>query len=157
MADTPVTLTIEDPAKPDLLAFLEASDAYHGALYPAESNHLVDVETLRGPEVTVVVARVDGVARGMGALVAKDGYGELKRMWVDPEARGLGLGRRLLAALEARARALGLPEINLETGISQPEAIGLYRSNGYMDRHPFGDYQPDPLSLFLGKGLPPAP
>jgi putative acetyltransferase len=165
LSDACITCVTEDPAQPDLIAFLEASDAYHGALYPAESNHLLDVESLRGPEVTLLVARVNGVARGMGALVAHDGcdalkngrYGELKRMWVAPEARGLGLGRRLLEGLEDRARALGLGELNLETGIFQPEAIALYRAHGYGDRPPFGDYAPDPLSLFLGKRLRPGP
>ncbi len=157
MVNDPITCATEDPAQPDLIAFLEASDAYHSALYPAESNHLLDVESLRGPEVTVVVARVNGVARGMGALVARSGYGEVKRMWVAPEARGLGLGRRLLDCLEDRARALGLGALNLETGIFQPEAIALYRGQGYGDRPPFGDYAPDPLSLFLGKRLRPEP
>ncbi|MCF8480593.1 MAG: GNAT family N-acetyltransferase [Rhodospirillum sp.] len=157
MAQSPVILTVEDPDQPEPRAFLEASDAYHGALYPAESNHLLDVESLRGPAVTVLVARVDGLALGMGALVDQGEYGEVKRLWVAPEARGMGLGQVLLEALEDRARALGLDEIKLETGISQPEALALYRAHGYGDCPPFGAYVSDPLSLFLGKRLRPGP
>lgn len=72
-------------------------------------------------------------------------------MFVDPEARGLKVGRRLLAAMEAKAERRGLTAIRLETGIHQPEAIGLYKSSGYVERPPFGSYLADPLSLFMEK------
>ncbi len=72
-------------------------------------------------------------------------------MFVDPEARGLKAGRLLLSALEGKAEKLGLTAIRLETGIYQPEAIGLYKASGYVERAPFGSYQPDPLSLFMEK------
>ncbi len=60
---------------------------------------------------------------------------------------------RLLEALAETARAENLAAIRLETGIHQPEAIGLYRSGGYTEIPPFGSYQPDPLSLFMEKRL----
>jgi len=63
----------------------------------------------------------------------------LKRMWVAPEARGHGLGKRLLAALEERARALGYRKIRLETEQSLTEAQQLYRRNGYLEVPPFND------------------
>jgi putative acetyltransferase len=76
-------------------------------------------------------------------------------MFVRIEARGVGLGRRLLQALEDAARRQNIDRISLETGIRQPEAIGLYRASGYQDCPPFGTYQHDPLSLFMTKRLQP--
>jgi GNAT superfamily N-acetyltransferase len=70
-----------------------------------------------------------------------DGDAELKRMYVVPEARGLGLARRILAALEDDARAAGRTRMVLETGIMQPEAIGLYTSAGYLPCSKFGHYR----------------
>jgi putative acetyltransferase len=125
-----------------------------GALYPAESNHFVDAAALVRPEVIFLVARANGCALGCGAIVdAGDGSGELKRMWVDPSARGRKLGARLLAALEAAARDRGLDIVRLETGIAQPEALGLYRAAGFAERGPFGSYVSDPLSIFMEKRL----
>ncbi|MFF8280780.1 GNAT family N-acetyltransferase [Streptomyces lateritius] len=70
-----------------------------------------------------------------------DGDAELKRMYVVPEARGLGLARRILAALEEDARAAGRIRMVLETGTAQPEAIGLYTSSGYEPCAKFGLYR----------------
>lgn len=78
---------------------------------------------------------------------------EMKRTFVRSEARGAGLGRRLLHALEDAARRQGVGRISLETGIRQPEAIGLYRATGYRECPPFGSYALDPLSLFMTKRL----
>ena len=146
-------IRIENPDQPEVLALLAASDAYHAALYPAESNHLVEVSTLQGPETSFYVARVDGQVRGIGAVLRQEGYGEIKRMFVDPGARGLKLGSRLLAALEADARAVGVRCLRLETGTKQPEAIALYRRAGFREIGPFGSYLPDPNSLFMEKML----
>jgi putative acetyltransferase len=74
-------------------------------------------------------------------------------MYVAPSARGQGLGRAILARIEAQATAEGLELLRLETGIHQAEAIALYRSSGYVDCDPFGDYRPDPLSRFMEKRL----
>ncbi|MDI9886539.1 GNAT family N-acetyltransferase [Streptomyces sp. HNM0645] len=70
-----------------------------------------------------------------------DGDAELKRMYVAPEARGLGLARRVLAALEEDARAAGRIRMVLETGTAQPEAIALYTSSGYEPCAKFGHYR----------------
>ncbi|MDP9629865.1 UNVERIFIED_ORG: putative acetyltransferase [Ensifer adhaerens] len=149
-----VTIAEESPRQPEILRLLEMSDAYAASLYPAESNHLVDVSTLEKPSVSFFVARFDGVVIGCCALVeAGDGSAEIKRMFVDPQARGLKVGKRLLQTVERHGENCGLDIIRLETGIHQPEAIGLYRSAGYVERPPFGNYQPDPLSLFMEKAL----
>ena len=144
----------ETPRQPDVIAMLNQLDAYCAALYPAESNHLLDVDALTRPEVVFLVARdAQGQAAGCGALVARGAYGEVKRMYVDPARRGQGIGAMLLAAIAARAISAGLAGLKLETGISQPEAIGLYRRDGFVPCAPFGDYQPDPLSIFMEKRL----
>jgi putative acetyltransferase len=77
----------------------------------------------------------------------------VKRLYVPPRARGLGLGRRLLAELEAQARRERLTLLRLETGIRQPEALGLFRAAGFLEIAAFGDYAPDPLSVFMEKTL----
>lgn len=149
-----VTIAEERPRQPEILRLLEMSDAYAASLYPAESNHLVDVSVLEKPCVSFFVARSEGVAVGCCALVeAGDGTAEIKRMFVDPQARGLKVGKRLLNAVERHGGSRKLTLIQLETGIHQPEAIGLYRSAGYVERRPFGSYRPDPLSLFMEKAL----
>ncbi len=82
-----------------------------------------------------------------------DGDAELKRMYVIPEARGLGLARRILAALEADARAAGRTRMVLETGTAQPEAIALYASSGYAPCPKFGHYRDHPESRCYAKSL----
>ena len=125
-------------------------DAYCAALYPAESNHLLDIASLMQGDVLFLVARdVDGAAVGCAALVNKQHYGEVKRMFVDERRRGLGTGRKLLEHLVMFARMSGLSVLRLETGIHQPEAIGLYERLGFARRAPFGEYRDDPLSLFM--------
>ncbi|MFG3169478.1 GNAT family N-acetyltransferase [Streptomyces sp. NPDC048200] len=82
-----------------------------------------------------------------------DGDAELKRMYVVPEARGLGLARRVLATLEEDARAAGRVRMVLETGAKQPEAVSLYASSGYAPCAKFGYYRFHDLSLCYAKAL----
>ena len=90
------------------------------------------------PHGVFLVASIDGetVAGGSVKLTAPR-VGWLKRMWVAESARGLGIGRRLLAALEDQARALGATTIRLDTNRTLREAIALYRSAGYRQVKPF--------------------
>jgi putative acetyltransferase len=149
-----VRIARENPDQPDIRAFLAASDAYMATLYPAESNHLVDVATLQQDTVHFYVARHGALAIGCGAIVMADDHSaEIKRMWIDPKARGLKLGAALLAKLETAAREAGCTIMRLETGISQPEALALYRKAGFTEIAPFGSYKPDPLSLFMEKAV----
>lgn len=147
-------ITIENPRQPDILPLLAASDAYAAALYPAESNHMLDVTALQRPEVTFIVARANGRAVGCGAVVSSgDDWAEIKRMFVSPAARGQKLGRRLLEKLETIAADSGATLLRLETGVKQHEALRLYRSAGFVETGPFGHYGPDPLSVFMEKIL----
>jgi putative acetyltransferase len=146
----------ETPRQPDVVRLIDAADAYAASLYPAESNHLLDPDALSVREVRFFVARIGGRAVGCGALRIDDaGYGEIKRMYVEPDARGRKVGRLILLRIEATARAAQLTCLRLETGIHQQEALGLYRSAGYTEIGPFAAYRPDPLSIFMEKALEP--
>lgn len=149
-----ITIAPEPPRQAGVQRLLAMSDAYMAALYPAESNHLLDVAALEKPGVMFFVARSDEAIVGCCALVAAgDATAEIKRMFVDPAARGLSVGRLLLQAVERQALAQGFVAVRLETGRAQPEALGLYRKCGYVEIQAFGDYQPDPLSLFMEKPI----
>jgi len=144
----------ESPDQPDVVAMLARLDAYFGDLYPAESNHLMDVAALLRDDVVFLVARdAEGRACGCGAFVGRGAYAEVKRMYVEPAARGQGLGGKLLAEIVHRATLAGMPALMLETGVKQPEAIGLYERDGFVRCPPFGAYQADPLSLFMVRTL----
>ena len=146
-------LTREDPRQPEVAALVAALDAEHAGLYPPESTHRLDVAALAEPEVTFIVARLEGRPVGCAAVLAASGHGEIKRMFVDPQRRGNGVAPALLRRLEAEATALGLPCLRLETGIEQPAAIRFYARSGFRTRPTFGSYTPDPLSLFFEKSL----
>jgi len=149
-----VTVRSDDPASPEVRKLIEELDAFLIALYPPESNHLLPIEALRQPNVTFLTARVSDRLAGCGALVNHGGeYGELKRMFVLPEFRGLQIGRRILQELESRARAFELQLIRLETGVSQHNALSLYEKAGYRRIGPFGDFHDDPLCVYLEKRL----
>ncbi|MBV9557271.1 MAG: GNAT family N-acetyltransferase [Pseudolabrys sp.] len=95
---------------------------------------------LTPPAGAFVIARLGGQPIGCGALKAKDrNVGEIKRMWVSADARGLGVGRRILEALEGIAREFGLRTLRLETNRTLKEAQGLYRKCGYLEVVPFND------------------
>jgi putative acetyltransferase len=146
------TIRREPPDQPDVVALIAALDAYANALYPPESNHLLDVSALSVPEVSFLVVRDRGEAVGCGAILRDArGWGEVKRMYVRPDQRGRGVGQRMLAEIEAIARRGGFPLLRLETGIHNTEALALYRRAGFGECAPFGDYEPDPLSVFMEK------
>jgi putative acetyltransferase len=143
----------EDPRTEDVTKLIRDLDDMFHRLYPAESNHLVDIETLAAPDIHFFVARRAGEALGCGALWHRDpAYGEIKRIYVRPEARGLKLSKLILAALEDNARAHGLKAMKLETGTLQPEALGLFANAGFTPCGPYADYPTDdPYSVFMEK------
>ena len=95
------------------------------------------------------------VASGGAKLMQDDGYyAEIKRVFVLENFRGRGLSRQIMQALEDELRNRGVTLFRLETGIKQPEALGLYRKLGYRERGPFGAYRVDPYSVFMEKQVP---
>ncbi|QDD89036.1 GNAT family N-acetyltransferase [Pseudomonas oryzihabitans] len=149
-------IALESPDQPEVIALIAELDAYQDGLYPPESRYALDLDSLMQPNVLFLVARDEsGCALGCGAMVLHEGYGELKRMYVRPAGRGRGLGRRLLARLEAEALTIGCERAMLETGPYQPEALALYAAAGYEQRGSFGGYRDDPLSVFMEKRLVP--
>jgi putative acetyltransferase len=148
-----VVIDFADPAEPSVRILIEALDQYMIPLYPAESNHLLDIETLRKPAMRFFAAWVNGEVMGCGGCWLHSDYAEVKRVYVSPKARGLGLAKQLMERIEAEAVVSGMSIARLETGIHQPEALGLYRRLGYADRGPFGEYGEDPNSVFMEKRL----
>lgn len=147
---------LTDDASRALIAELNAELS---GMYPEPgANHFgltpEDVSEGRG---AFVVAWRQGTPMGCGAVrMLDDQTGELKRMYVAPAVRGTGLGRRLVDALEAEARALGARRLVLETGIRQHAAIALYRATGFHEIPLYGEYVLSPAtSLCMGKALTP--
>ncbi len=106
------------------------------------------------PRSAFVVARLNGQPVGCGALRPMDAETmEVKRMYVAPCARRLGLGRRILAELERLAAGFGYHVMRLETGIRQPEARALYERFGFHRIPPFGQYIGNPISVCYEKAV----
>ncbi|MCJ2067891.1 helix-turn-helix domain-containing GNAT family N-acetyltransferase [Methylobacterium sp. J-030] len=104
------------------------------------------------PRGTFLLAVADGLPVGCVGLKGDGGpVAEIKRLWVDPAARGLGLARRLMRAAEAAARDLGIRTLRLDTNSALPEALALYRRSGWVEIDRFND---DPYpDLFFEKTL----
>lgn len=138
------------------MALIQALNAELTERYPHDvTDHFrLDAEEVVPGRGAFLVAYVSGKVAGCGAVRLLDAAeAEIKRMYVVPELRGHGLGRTLVAALEAEARALGVTRLILETGERQPEAIGLYASLGFMRIPAFGEYVGSPLSVCMAKAL----
>ena len=149
-------LTLESVDQPDIIALIDALDAYQGSLYPPESNYHLSVAELKGANVLFSVMRDDdGVALACGAVVLLEAYGELKRMYVNPAQRGRGIAKAIITFLEQESARCNCALLRLETGIHQAEALGLYERAGYVRRGPYGDYPNDPLSVFMEKKISP--
>ncbi|WP_235825150.1 GNAT family N-acetyltransferase [Agromyces badenianii] len=154
-----VTVAVEPPRQPEVERLLDGSTAYAESLYPPESSFLLDIATLERAEVAFYVARDGDRAVGIAALVAEAdaSRGELKRMFVDPEARGRGVAAALLDRIEADAAARGIIEIVLETGDLHDAAQALYARRGYRLIPQFGQYVGEPHSVCFAKTLIAAP
>jgi putative acetyltransferase len=147
------TIALERADRPDVEALLREVRALMAGLYPPESCHGLDLDAYERPGVRLFVARDGGVALGCGAFqLHGDGSAELKSMFVAPAARGRGVGRRVLEAIETAVRGR-VSVLRLETGVKQHAAIRLYERAGFRRRGPFGSYRDDPLSVFMEKAL----
>ena len=147
-----VVINAERPDSRDASELIEELDDVLDPLYPSESRHGFSIEKLIQDNVAFFVVREDGKPAGCGGVkLFGTEYGEVKRMYVRPEFRGAGLGRKMLRHLEDYARKKGVPVLRLETGIYQSEAIGLYERYGFERVEPFGEYKEDPNSIFFEK------
>jgi GNAT superfamily N-acetyltransferase len=103
------------------------------------------------PRGAFLIALSDGAPVGCVGLKGGEAFAEIKRLWVSPSARGMGLARRLMSAAEARARALGISVLRLDTNSALPEASALYLKTGWREIPRFND---DPYpDLFFEKRL----
>lgn len=114
----------------------------------------VSASDFEPPHGAFLVAVADGELIGSGAWRSHgEDTAELKRMYTVPRARGRGVARRLLAAVEESARTHGRSRMILETGDKQPEAVALYTSHGYERIENFGFYRDEPNVISLGRPL----
>ena len=119
--------------------FAELNERFDAGFDPARSLY-ADTRVFSRPSGAFVVARVRGRAVGCGAVKFRGKLpAEFKRMWIARECRGLGLGKRLLDALENQAREAGARAVRLETNRTLTEAIAMYRQSGYVEIEPFND------------------
>jgi putative acetyltransferase len=148
-----VTIRPGDPRSDGAVALLQASHELMEALFPSDANHHLSVDALVAPDILFFIAELEGKTAGCAALALRDGYGEVKSMFVDPACRGAKIGALLLARLEDEARARALPLLRLETGDKLTAARKLYTAQGFTQRGPFGDYVKHPTSVYMEKTL----
>jgi putative acetyltransferase len=145
---------MERPDATEAILLISELEAQLEPLYPRESQHGLSVEQLLAQDVAFFVLRWNGTPAACGGVKLLGAeYGEVKRMYVRPEFRGLGLSKLMLQQLADYARARSISVLRLETGIHQHEAIGLYERMGFRRIPPFGEYSDDPLSVFYEKCL----
>ncbi|MGN8244385.1 GNAT family N-acetyltransferase [Cellulomonas soli] len=156
----PVTVVPDDPHRPDVLALLDEHLADMYATTPAESVHALDPSALAAPGLTFWTARgAAGELLGCAALKELSAAGgELKSMRTATAARGRGVGATMLAHVLTVAGDRGYRTLHLETGAEDYFAAArrLYERAGFVPCPPFGDYRPDPLSVFYRLDLPTA-
>ena len=146
--------TAERPDTAEAMRLISELEAQLEPLYPRTSRHGYSIEKLMEQGVAFFVTRQDGVAAGCGGIeLFGTEYGEVKRMYVRPQFRGLGLAKLMLEHLAAYARQHNIHLLRLETGIHQKEAIALYERMGFQKVPPFGTYKEDPLSRFYEKQI----
>ncbi len=130
-----VLIQAERPDTDDARMLIDELESHLAPYYPQTSRHGYSVEKLIQQGVAFFVTRQDEVPAGCGGVqFFGQEYGELKRMFVRPQFRGLGLAKLMLEHLEAYSLKHSIPLLRLETGIHQKKAIGLYERMGYRSR-----------------------
>jgi ribosomal protein S18 acetylase RimI-like enzyme len=149
-----ILIIAERPDTPDARLLIDELEAHLEPYYPKTSRHGYSVDKLIRQGVAFFVTRQDDIPAGCGGIqFFGSEYGEIKRMFVRPQFRGLGLARLMLDHLETYAREHNIHVLRLETGIHQTAAIRLYEKAGFQEIRPFGEYVEDPLSRFLEKRI----
>jgi len=151
-----ITVEAEPFESADARRLIAALDAHLASRYPPEQRFGPNLKPAQlAPGLgTFVIARADGRAIGCGAFRMLDGSrAEVKRMYVEPELRGHGVGKGILDHLEAAAMSVGARTLVLETGVDQVEAIGLYLRAGFSQIECWGEYATSPTSVCYEKQL----
>jgi len=145
---------------PDAIRLIEEVQAEYVVRYGGPDETPLDPLMFEPPAGSFFVGYADGVPVATGAwrrsgvvALGTNRTAEIKRMYVVPAARGRGVARLMLAHLEQSAAEHGFEALVLETGINQPEAIGLYETGGYVPVPPFGHYRDSPLSRCYARRL----
>jgi putative acetyltransferase len=149
------TIAAETPLSDDVRALVTALNEFTYGLTPAEYRHHMTVEQMAQADTTLFVARDEGGAPvGMGALRRHGGgVGEVKRMFVKPEARGKRIGEAILAHIEKLARQEGFTRLVLETGANFDAARRVYERNAFVTCDAVLDYPPSAWTAFYAKDL----
>ncbi len=144
----------ERPDSQDARTLIRELDADLLERYPRQWIHGLHPEDFQDDELIFLVVRQGSELVGCGALrPLEEGVAEVKRMFVRHSFRRLGISRRILSALELQAMEKGYTTLRLETGTEQPEALGLYRSAGYVQIPSYGEYIGNPFSICFEKKL----
>jgi putative acetyltransferase len=139
---------------PDAIRLRAAQRTELDARYGTDDHEPGAVPTAETVAVFLIARDAGGTAVGCGGLRLLDpGSGEVKRMYVEPAARGTGVAAALLRALEDHARDLGIARLLLETGTGQPDAIRFYQREGYEPIDTYGPYVGEPLSRCFARDL----
>ena len=135
------TTSIDDPQTLQMVELLNHELAALAA-NPCENHFSLTVDESSGANGRMLRARLDGELVGCGAVRRiAPGVGEIKRMFVDPSARGKKIGAAMLDQLELAATSLGFSELKLETSGAQTAAVGLYEQTGFTRCAPWGEYE----------------
>lgn len=146
---------------PDAVALTEQAQQYYISIYGGPDSDPLGPADFAPPDGAFLLGYWDEEPAAMGgwhrylddSTFPGHRVGQIRRMFVRPDLRGRGLGRRLLHRLEERAVASGLDLLILTSGRPQTAAIGLYRAAGYLDVPVFGHYASEPEAVHLGKRL----
>lgn len=144
LAAAAIKLRVEAADSADARRCLEGYYAELGRRFEAgfdpQAGNNFDIAEMTPPKGHFVVARMDGEAVGCGALkLLEPGIGEVKRVWTAPSARGCGVARKVMEALEGLARGAGLALVRLDTNRALTEAHALYRRLGYREIERYND------------------
>ena len=152
-----ITIQVERPDTADAIQLIDELETILSAEYPPEDRHGYSVQKLIDQGVQFYVVRHNGQAAGCGGVQIYDNdnppYGEVKRMYVRPAFRGLGLAKAILHQLGTFTRSVGVTTLRLETGTVQTAAINLYTKFGFYPVDPFGDYVATDNNLFFEKQI----
>ncbi|MEV6645073.1 GNAT family N-acetyltransferase [Amycolatopsis sp. NPDC051371] len=151
---TTIEITAVTWDDPDAVRLRAAQRTELDARYGTDDHEPGAMPTAESVAVFLVARDAGGTALGCGGLrLLGPGSGEVKRMYVEPAARGTGVATALLRALEDRARDFGIARLLLETGTGQPDAIRFYQREGYEPIEAYGPYAGEPLSRCFARDL----